>query len=366
MTPTIIPSFVKKSGQSAIIAAIILTAGLGTPQTSEAQQSRTNNSSKSISRQDAANILKESKILFDNEDYAEVIKKLEPIAALPGNTLAPEMKIDIYDSLGYSYYSQGMDQKAIEQYSALLNAPRTKDEDKCRALIMRASCYQRGGQKEEALKNYTTLINNKKFSADWRERGLLNRGILYERMNKEKEAFADYQELINSKRTESDTKAMTYRLCAEMSLKHKNYDEAIAHCSNGLKLNGVTDLQKTILFMTRGEAYEKSGNTKNALGDYNSALKPSNTWSHLRAKVYIDRLALNATEMNAEEIIKDCTAILNLNNPPAAPGYQEQALLRRAKEYARQGRNAEAIADYSKVTDSEEAKSALEELTKKK
>lgn len=370
MTPTKLPYSIKKSGH-ALMTAIILAAGFSMALPTEAQQSRTGNSSKSISRNDAAHILKQAKILYDNGKFADVIKELEPIAALPGNTLTPEMKIDIYHTLGYAYYAENDYEKAIAQYTSLLNAPRGKDLDKCRALGLRGSCYERNGQNDEALKDYTTLANNKKFPAEWREGGLLDRGLLYEKMGKEKEALADYNELINSKKTEPDTKGMTYRLCAEIALRNKNYREALTLCDKGLKLNDVSNLQKTILYMTRAEAYAKSGNRDKALEDYASALKPSNRWSHLRARSYLDRLALYAPGEKGEEIIRDCTAILNLN-PEAYPHFQAKALLLRAKEYTRQGLHVEAIIDYTNVTKIEspgpahlkEATDALEELTK--
>ena len=155
---------------------------------------------KKILRDMHSEIKKEMHVGIAEKDYKIVIQSCNEILNAP--LASGEFKKDRMNALlnrGAAYSLQGETEKAIQDYSALIDLEDTPTEKRAKALLNRGITYSQQGEIGKEIRDYGALINSEDVPSEQRAKALLNRGGTYSQQGKFEKGIQDYSALIDLK-----------------------------------------------------------------------------------------------------------------------------------------------------------------------
>ncbi len=169
---------------------------------------------------------------------------------------------------GATYFQQGESEKAIADYTAVVQMPDAPAEQKANALVNRGATYFQQGESEKAIADYTAVVQMPDASAEQKANALVNRGIIYGRQGESEKAIADCTAVVEmpDASAEQKTKALVSRGWMHFIAGH--HSEAIQDNRQAITL--VPD--KCLAHGNLAIALLVSGQTDQALASYDRAL----------------------------------------------------------------------------------------------
>ncbi|MCH7728805.1 MAG: tetratricopeptide repeat protein [Planctomycetes bacterium] len=168
--------------------------------------------------------------------------------------LTASQKADAFRTRGITYGGLGESERAIADYSAVIEMTEASGDQKGWALVNRGVSYGQLGESEMAIADYSTVIEMSETPVEGKARGLINRGFTYGQLGETEKEISDYSAVIEMTEAPVDQKAtalvsrgLTYGQLGES-------EKAIADYSAVIKMTGVSSSIKTNALFSAPEA----------------------------------------------------------------------------------------------------------------
>ena len=162
---------------------------------------------KKMLREMHSEILKEMHMGITSNDDKAVIKSCSETLNAP--LVCGEFKIEKIIALfnrGNAYVRQGEAEKAIQDFSTLINLEGAPIEQKALALLMRGLTYGLQGEAEKAIQDFSTLIDLEGAPIEQKAKALLYRGLTYGWQGAAEKTIQDCNTLLNLENIPLDIK----------------------------------------------------------------------------------------------------------------------------------------------------------------
>jgi tetratricopeptide (TPR) repeat protein len=189
-------------------------------------------------------------------------------------------------SRGVKYYQQGDFERALSDFSAVVEMRDAPMELRAKALLYRGVTYDQQGDIERALPDYSAVITMTDAPVDWRAIALVSRGFIYVKQGDIARGLSDYS--------------------AVMAMTDAPVDwRAIA-------LDG------------RGFIFEKQGDIARALSDYSAVIAMTDAPVELKASTLLARAVANRRTEHFKESEADFETVLAI--PSISPSQRTEGL----------------------------------------
>jgi tetratricopeptide (TPR) repeat protein len=211
-------------------------------------------------------------------------------------------------SRGVKYYQQGDFERALSDFSAVVEMRDAPMELRDWALVLRGVTYGQQGEFELAISDSSVVIAMTDAPMELRATALVNRGVIYGQKGDIERALSDCSVVI----------AMT----------DAPADQALAH-------------------LIRGFTYGEQGDIERALLDYSVVISMPDAPVKLRARALLNRGVIYGQQGDIERALLDYSAIIAMTDAPV--DQRAWALVLRGATYGNRGDIELAISDYSEV-----------------
>jgi tetratricopeptide (TPR) repeat protein len=179
----------------------------------------------------------------------------------------PEGSPDWYFNRAYDYADQGQYEKAVEEYTKVLENNPTNTV-KIQTYVNRAAAYACLNRWEESISDATEAINLDPDNI----LAYMNRAMAYNAMEEYSLAIADFNQIIEL----DNTVAEAYVHRAYVYINIEEFNKAIDDCNTALDI----DPEQTHAYFNRGLAYKGLGLIEEAIADFERfiILTDNTTW----------------------------------------------------------------------------------------
>ncbi len=273
---------------------------------------------KKILRDMHSEIKKEMQVGMAENNHKSVIQFCNEMLNTP--LVSGEFKKDRMDALWYrgiAYSLQGDIEKAIQDYSVLIDLEDISTEQRVKALLNRGVAFSQQGNTEKGIQDYSALINLEGAPTEARAMALLNRGITYSQQGKTEKAVQDYSALIDLEDApiEQRAKALLYR-GVDFSQQGKT-EKGIQDCSVLIDLEDISTEQRVKALLNRGVAFSQQGETEKGIQDYSALIDLEDAPIEQRAKALLYRGMGFNLQGDTEKAIQGYSTLVDLKNAPS-------------------------------------------------
>jgi tetratricopeptide (TPR) repeat protein len=308
-----------------------------------------------------------------SDRYVEALTHLEYVVA-NAESLDPAERALAFFRRGFAYGQRGEAgdvERAIEDYTTVIDMPDAPAERKARARVRRGITYrQRGetGDLEREIADYTAVIDMPDAPVEQKALARFSRGWTYGLRGEAgdvERAIADYTAVIDMPDAAARQKAMT-RVNRGFTYGQRHgagdVERAIADYTAVIDMPEAPAERKARARVNRGFTYGQrggAGNVERAIADYTAVIDMPEAPAEQKALARVNRGVAYDQRGEAgdvERAIADYTAVIDMLEVPA-----EQKALARVNRGATYGQRGEAgdvereIADYTAVIDMPEA-----------
>lgn len=248
------------------------------------------------------------------------------------------MRAQIYSSLGDL-------EKAISDYTAVIDSDGAPVEMVARALLNRASTYDRADNIQLEIADYSALIRLDGAPVEMIAKTLLNRALTYGQTGNTQLEIADYTALID---LEGAPIELIARALLNRGVTHGRMGESkleIADYTALIDLDGAPVEQVARAFFNRGFAHGKAGNTHLEITDYTAVIGLDGAPIELVARALSNRGVAHGQTGNTQLAVADHSAVISLHGAPIE--HLCRAYYNRGSTFSKAGETQLAIADYS-------------------
>ncbi|MCC5844033.1 MAG: tetratricopeptide repeat protein [Verrucomicrobia bacterium] len=163
-------------------------------------------------------------------------------------------------------------QKAIEDFTAVIELENLPNEDFAYGLLDRGETYERVGENEKALKDYARIIPLDGASVDQVAEAFIHRGVIYSKIGEIEKALAEYDAVIDLAGTPADKAAHALLNRGLIYGTMGKFDKAAANFSAVIEMAGAPVNKVADALFTRAVASIGLGMNDKALEDYSELI----------------------------------------------------------------------------------------------
>ena len=262
-------------------------------------------------------------------------------------------------SRGFSYEEKGELDKAITDYTTVINLEGVSVSKVVSALIIRGYLYEEKGEVDNAVADYTTVINLEGVSVEKVASTLIGRGITYGQNGEIEKEIADYTTVINLEGAPLEEVASALVFRSYIYDQNGDLDEAIAGYTAVINLEGAPVKEVALAFVNRGHIYIQNNEFDKAIADFTAAINLEDVPVGRIASALISRGYIYGQKDELDKAIADFTAAVDLEGISVEK--IASALVNRGYLYDLKDESNKAVADYTAVINLESA--LVEEVT---
>lgn len=262
----------------------------------------------------------------------------------------------------YCHSEKGDIDKAIADYTAVIELVGAPVDQVAHARINRGVAYKRQGDMDKAITDYTAVIELAGAPVDQVAKAIFNRGVRYDEKGLSDEAIADYTAVIELSGAPVDliTKAGFNRALIYENKGDK--DKAIADYTAIIELSGAPVDQVSKALINRAVIYNQQNDIDKAIADYTAVVELQGASVYIIARARVNRGVCFGQKGDVDKELADYTAVIEL---PGAPADQvAKARFNRAVTYRDRNDMNKATADFNAIIELAEAPMKIVESAK--
>ena len=252
-----------------------------------------------------------------------------------------------FNNLGVTYEQLGDQQKAMTEYSYVIELPDAPAKRLEVSLNNRGWSYLRLGNREKAIDDFSKVIKLRGASPDHVSVARLNRGWTYEELGDKEKAIADYSAIIAMKDISEEQIATALNQRGWIYGQNGDQEKAKADYSAVIAMPNLTAEKTADALLNRGQIYEWSGEEDKSLADYNAIVELSDAPTAQIANALNRQGVIYGIRGNYAKAISDFSTVIAM--PDALADQVVDALYKRGLVYGHSGDNEMAKADFSAV-----------------
>jgi tetratricopeptide (TPR) repeat protein len=220
-------------------------------------------------------------------------------------------------SRGVKYYQQGDFERALSDFSAVVEMRDAPMELRAKALLYRGVTYDQQGDIERALPDYSAVITMTDAPVDWRAIALVSRGFIYVKQGDIARGLSDYSAVIAMTDAPVDWRAIALDGRGFIFEKQGDIARALSDYSAVIALTDAPVGIRATSFFNRGFMYGQQGDIERALSDYSAVIAMTDAPVELRASALFARAVANRRTEHFKESEADFEAVLAIPSIPA-------------------------------------------------
>jgi len=302
-------------------------------------------------RSGQSNVVRADACLLANEIYNEqgafesVIESAQVILSMVDVNV--DQTARALNHRGVAYAGLGEQQKAITDFTAVINVPGASTDLVALAFNNLGVTYEQLGDQQKAMTEYSYVIAMPNLTAEKTADALLNRGQIYEWSGEEDKSLADYNAIVELSDAPTAQIANALNRQGVIYGIRGNYAKAISDFSTVIAMPDALADQVVDALYKRGLVYGHSGDNEMAKADFSAVIKfPNASYGQIAEALYNRGVAYRLLGDHEKEIA-DYNAILALQK--ATSWAIENGLYNRGCAYRQIGEREKAIADYGTV-----------------
>jgi tetratricopeptide (TPR) repeat protein len=272
-------------------------------------------SAKSASIDQATARLRRGVKYHQQGDFERALSDFSAVVEMSGASV--ELRAKALFNRGVAYGKQGDFERELSDYSAVVEMPDAPVEMRARALVNRGVIYGQQGDIERALLDYSAIIVMTDAPVDQRAKALFKRGVTYGQQGDIERALSDYSAVIAMTDAPVDQRAWalvlrgaTYGNRGDIELELSDYSAVIA-------MPDAPVDQRARAHFIRGVMYGQQGDIELAISDYSAVIAMTDAPVELRASALFARAVANRRTKHFKKSEADFEAVLAIPSIPA-------------------------------------------------
>ncbi|HYH67746.1 MAG TPA: tetratricopeptide repeat protein [Urbifossiella sp.] len=253
---------------------------------------------------------------YFSKRYGEALEEFEFV--VPNRKyLDPTERTQVLYRRGVTYGERGEADRAVADYTAVIDDPDAPADQRARARINRGVNYGRRGEADREIADYTAVIDDPGAPADERAKARYNRGVTYGRRGEADRAVADFTAVIDDPDAPADQRAKARYNRGVAHGERGEADREIADYTAVIDDPGAPAQQRAKARFNRGVTYGERGEADRAVADYTAVIDDPDAPAEQRAKARVNRGVTYGERGEADREIADYTAFIDDPNAPA-------------------------------------------------
>jgi tetratricopeptide (TPR) repeat protein len=258
---------------------------------------------------------------------------------------------------GFIFGQQGKSERAIEDYTAVIEMPEAPREQKATALRARGIEFGQQGKSERAIEDYTAVIEMPEAPPEQKATALRARGIEFGRQGEPEPEVADYTAVIEMPEARPEDKAAALINRGVRFDQQGKPESAIEDYTAVIEMPEARPEDKAIALINRGVAFDQQGKRESEIADCTAVIEMPEAPVEMKCNAFTNRGWSRFLAGRIEEAIADSRQAVSLNPmSPKAVGNLAVALLvnrqlieaNRAYDEAIELADADVLADLAK------------------
>jgi tetratricopeptide (TPR) repeat protein len=248
---------------------------------------------------------------------------------------------------GVKYHQQGDFERALSDFSAVVEMRDAPMELRAWALVLRGVTYGKQGEFELAISDSSVVIAMTDAPVELRARALFNRGVTYSKQGDFERALSDISAVVEMRDAPVDQRARALINRGFTYGQQGDIERNLSDYSAVVEMPDAPVDQRAIALFNRGVTYHQRGDFERALSDFSAVVEMPDAPVDQRAIALFNRGVTYHQRGDFERALSDYSAVVEMPDAPVEP--RARALVNRGVMYGQQGDIELAISDYSAV-----------------
>jgi tetratricopeptide (TPR) repeat protein len=218
---------------------------------------------------------------------------------------------------GVKYHQQGDFERALSDFSAVVEMRDASMELRAKALVLRGVTYGKQGEFELAISDSSVVIAMTDAPVELRARALFNRGVTYSKQGDFERALSDISAVVEMRDAPVDQRARALINRGFTYGQQGDIERELSDYSAVVEMPDAPVDQRAMALINRGFTYGQQGDIERELLDYSAVIAMTDAPIYERARAFFNRGIANWSNKRFLESEADFEAVLAIPSIPA-------------------------------------------------